>query len=75
MENELLIIKSGHQYIRVKEKEYLLCGLDKASVFPMDQIEQVKEHVKQMKMDRALSPQLFRLILREEPFEHMENCL
>ena len=38
---ELLILKSGKSYIRVKEEQFLVVDLDKASVFPMDQIKKV----------------------------------
>ncbi|WP_457551078.1 hypothetical protein [Desulfobacula sp.] len=41
---ELLIIKSCDEYIRFKDGDYLLVKLDKASVFPLDQLEKVKHH-------------------------------
>lgn len=41
---ELIIIKSGDKYIRVKDSQYLLVQLDKASVFPMDKLELVRQH-------------------------------
>ena len=63
---ELLILKSGTTYIRVKEKQFLLVGLDKASVFPMDQITQVREHEAQLKTQGFESVRIKRLILSEE---------
>ena len=39
---ELLIIKSGEEYIRVTGEGYHLCALDKASVFPFKKMETVK---------------------------------
>lgn len=68
MKTELLIIKNNEDYIRVKEDQYFICTLDKASVFPADKILNVKEHVKRMKnsgFDRAC---IYRLILTEIPF-------
>ncbi len=68
MKTELLIIKDNENYIRVKENQYSCCSLDKASVFPMDKILNVKEHVKCLKnkgFDRAC---IYKLILTEIPF-------
>ena len=41
---ELLILKSDNNYIRIKEDQFYLVGLDKASVFPMDQMEKIKDY-------------------------------
>jgi hypothetical protein len=41
---ELLIIKSGRDYIRFKDDKYLLVRLDKASVFPFDQMDVAQKH-------------------------------
>jgi len=45
---ELLIIKSGEDYVRVKTEDYILCRLDKASVFPIDNLDVVKNHVRKL---------------------------
>ncbi len=68
METELLIIKSDSKYIRIKEGGYILCGLDKASVFPIEKLEDVKNHLEKIKENGRFSPVIFKLILREEPF-------
>ena len=73
METELLIIKSGSKYIRIKEGRYLLCGLDKASVFPMEKLEDVKNHLEKIKEKGRLSSAIFKLILREEPLSVMDQ--
>ena len=44
---ELLIIKSCGKYLRAKQDDFLLVNLDKASVYPMGQFEQVKAIVKE----------------------------
>ncbi len=41
---ELLILKSGIDYIRIKDDGPVMVHLDKASVFPMDQIDIVNAH-------------------------------
>ena len=50
---ELLIIKSGKDYIRFKDENYLLVKLDKASVFPLDQMDVVLQH-KSILMEKGL---------------------
>lgn len=65
---ELLIIKSGSSYIRVKENDYLLVGLDKASVFPMDQADIVEKH-KASAVAAGLSEIILKkLVLQEEDY-------
>ena len=68
METTLLIIKNRDQYIRVKGDDYQVCNLDKASVFPMEKLEQVKRHIETMKQNGFEQPVMAKLILREEPF-------
>ncbi|HCY88445.1 MAG TPA: hypothetical protein DHV36_25140 [Desulfobacteraceae bacterium] len=40
---ELLIIKTGSRYIRVKPEGLITVNLDKASVFPMDRLDHVRD--------------------------------
>jgi len=63
---ELLILKSATGYIRVKEGRFLRVGLDKASVFPMDQISLVKTHEAHLKTQGFESVSIKKLILSEE---------
>ena len=69
METELLIIKTENDYIRVKADCYCVCRLDKASVFPMEKLEIVKEHVRSMEKKHGWKGIIRRLILREEALE------
>ena len=64
---ELLIIKSGEDYVRVKTENYSLCRLDKASVFPIDNLDEVKKHVKKLKEKDFPLIAIYRLTLIEEP--------
>jgi hypothetical protein len=63
---ELLILKSDTRYIRVKENRFLQVNLDKASVFPMDQMPLVKTHEATLKSQGFESVRIKRLILSEE---------
>ena len=64
---ELLIIKSGNEYIRVKEEAYLLCRIDKASVFPLKKLTEVKRHVDVICNSGFRDVSIRKLILTEEP--------
>ncbi len=68
METELLIIKNNEDYIRIKDDTYKCCNLDKASVFPVDKLNQVKAHIEQLKKNGFPSASIYKLILTEEPF-------
>lgn len=63
---ELLILKSGPDYIRFRDGAFLLAGLDKASVFPMDRISLVQQHAERMKDQGFDKVSIKKLILTEE---------
>jgi len=65
---ELLIIKNKTEYIRVKEDTYLFVGLDKASVFPLEKIQTVREHIKNLQTQGFKHASIYRLKLIEEPY-------
>ena len=64
---ELLIIKSGNDYIRVKPGDYILCQLDKASVFPVDKLDAVKKHVNILREKDFNRVAIYKLKMVEEP--------
>lgn len=66
---DLLIIKCGHDYIRIKEDAFFKVGLDKASVFPMDQMAQVKNRLKQVQDSGFAQAAIYRLTLTESPLD------
>jgi len=63
---ELLIIKSGKDYIRFKDNSYLIVQLDKASVFPFDHMEMVQQHQTCLKEQGFKNISIKKLILTEE---------
>ncbi|MCP4672314.1 MAG: hypothetical protein GY857_13530 [Desulfobacula sp.] len=65
---ELLIIKSGKDYIRVKEDNYLMVKLDKASVFPFDKLNLVQDHESSLKSLGFKNICIKKLILTEKDF-------
>jgi hypothetical protein len=65
----LLVVKSGTDYLRFVSGGHLLCQMDKASVFPFEQLPRVKEMMHQA-MDAGASPlQLCQLTIVEEPLQ------
>ncbi len=66
---KLLIIKSGLEYIRIKEEAYLLCGIDKASVFPMEKLSEVKRQVELIADSDFRDVSIRKLVLTEEPLD------
>ena len=63
---ELLIIKSGKDYIRIKNQQYLIAKLDKASVFPFAQLDIVKLHESDLKDRGFKDVSIKKLILTEK---------
>ena len=62
---ELLIIKSDKRYIRVREDGFERVNLDKASVFPMDQMDRVRDHEARLKTQGYELVHIKKLILSE----------
>jgi len=66
---DLLIIKTGDNYIRVLEDGFRVCGMDKASVFPLDQVERVRTHVRNLEKSKYGDVRIHKLTITETPFE------
>ena len=66
MQTDLLIIKDGKEYIRVKDDTFIKCKLDKASVFPISKLEAVKTMVQTLHDKGMTSACIKRLKLIEE---------
>ncbi len=65
---ELLILKSGSGYIRVKDGSFQQVCLDKASVFPMDRLSLVKQHEESLKKLGFEKVSIKKLVMIEEDF-------
>ncbi|MCG8566869.1 MAG: hypothetical protein MI747_17495 [Desulfobacterales bacterium] len=63
---ELLIIRTNDQYIRVKPDEFLEVNLDKASVFPMAQLDHVRELETRLRDTGFKNVRIKKLVLTEE---------
>lgn len=63
---ELLIIKNKQTYFRFKDNKYIEVKLDKASVFPLEQMEKVQEHLAKIKQQGFPRACIKKLVLTEE---------
>jgi hypothetical protein len=64
---DLLVIKSHQKYIRIREGRYQLGSLEKASVFPVDRLDEVQYHLETIRKQGISGAQIYRLTLTEEP--------
>lgn len=63
---ELLIIRTQDRYLRFKENQILEVRLDKASVFPMDQLDHVRDLERQAVVQGFTNTIIKKLVLTEE---------
>ena len=66
---ELLILKSGKAYFRAKDGAYMKCGMDAASVFPLDQKEKVAEHLRLLREQGEVEAVVCKLTIIEAPYD------
>lgn len=65
---ELLVVKVGSRYLRFLPEGYEICSFDKASVFPLDQVAQVREQMHRALGNGAADIELRKLTIIEEPY-------
>lgn len=63
---ELLIIRTQDRYLRFKENQILEVRLDKASVFPMDRLDHVRDLERQAVVQGFKNTIIKKLVLTEE---------
>jgi len=51
------------------EDGFRVCGMDKASVFPLDQVERVRTHVRNLEKSKYGDVRIHKLTITETPFE------
>lgn len=64
---ELLIIKEGGDYFRVKESAFQRGPLNKASVFPLSQVDAAKDCCRRLRAS-GVAAMLMKLTIVEEPY-------
>ena len=65
---DLLVIKTEGGYIRIQEEGFVAAGLDKASVYPMAQLETVRQHLARARAGGFPMAAIYRLTLTEAPW-------
>lgn len=68
---ELLIIKSGDEYLRFQGNEFEPCPLNKASVYPLGQVEEARNHCAKLAA-AGIAARLMKLTITEEPYAGKE---
>lgn len=64
---ELLIVKVGDDYIRFAEGDFQRCRMNKGSVFPLTELEEVQAKCRKMLVGERFV-RLMKLTIIEEPF-------
>jgi len=64
---ELLIVKDGERYIRFFDNGFEYCSMNKASVYPLETLAEVKDRCQQIESESG-ELKLMKLIITEEPF-------
>ena len=65
---ELLIIKAGDDYFRFREDDFEPCAMNKASVFPLTQLDQAKKLCQRLRDAGMAGVALHKLTIVEEPY-------
>ena len=65
----MLILRSGGAYIRAKENGYLQCGIEKASVYPLEKLAEVRRQATELRRQGFEDISIRKLVLSEEPLE------
>lgn len=72
-EVELLILKNKEMFVRYKNGEYTLCGMDKASVFPLSGLPEVRRHLDALHKKGFPDASIGKLLIQEVPFDMDER--
>jgi hypothetical protein len=64
---ELLVVKAGDEYIRFIDTGFEYCSMNKASVFPLGHLEDVRKRCDDISSE-INEVQLMKLVIIEEPF-------
>ena len=68
MKTQLLIIKDNQGYIRFTADDFEHCEMNKASVFPVSQVEEVKRKIETLSDLKHNGAQILLLTITEEEF-------
>ncbi len=64
---ELLVIKNGTDYIRIKDGTFSAVGLEKASVFPLDRLAYVNDQLADVRAGEFPQAAIHLLTITETP--------
>lgn len=64
---DLLIVKAGSDYFRVRENGFERCPFNKASVFPLSEAGLAREFCRRLR-ESGVAARLMKLCIVEEPY-------
>ena len=64
---ELIVVKTGEEYCRFTDEGFERCNMNKASVFPIAQLDVVKGWCAKLE-EVGVEHKLMKLVISEEPF-------
>jgi hypothetical protein len=65
---ELLALRDNNDYFRLRDDGAERCTMAKASVFPLNQIDFVKEQLERLPGDDLPDVRIVKLVITEEPY-------
>lgn len=68
MKKELLILRTGDSYIRLRADGHELCDMEKASVFPLTKAHEVHNYQTKLAAQGIDDLRIHKLTISEEPF-------
>jgi len=66
---ELLIIKAGDDYFRFQEESFAPCAMNKASVFPLTELDKAERLCQRLRDAGLAEVALHKLTIFEEPYK------
>jgi len=69
---ELLVVKSGKDYYHFKKEQGEPCSLQRASVFSLAQVKEIRQLCKKLRSSGTLA-NIVKLTILEEPFSELRN--
>jgi len=64
---ELFTVKAGGDYYRFTDEGFEVCGMNKASVFPLDQLVKAKNWCRKLQ-EAGIAAAIMKLTILEEPY-------
>lgn len=68
-QTELLAIRDDDNYFRLRESHTEQCSMAKASVFPLERVDFVRQQLSRLQGENHPNARIVKLIITEEPYQ------